>query len=710
MKNKKLLDNFSLVDEKYVEEADPDRNRKKAPLWWKRFAYIAVAACLMLVIVLPIMFGGGHESVPVATGASTTAAAEGTQAIGTVPSHLLEYKDSPYYPLIEKLDAYYQEQNRHDNWEGGDDVLGGDVTMGSVMTNALPDPVVTVPSVGAPDTPDDPDLPPDITDNQVEGVSEADRIKRTATHIFYLRNLSKIEAYTIKGLDSSCVGSFSFSNADCEGFYLLDGGKKILIVANSHNDRLAQTLLILLDVSDPTQMKEIKRVAVSGYVSDSRVSDGSILLFADYFIWNEPDYHDPSTYVPVVKDGNQVTPLPCDDIIMPESISGVSYGVIYSLDSKTLEFEGSKAFLCGMGVVYVSQNNVFVARSQTERYEQGGRQYRNSVTTIRSFPYGNGSFEQKGVFTLDGYLKDQYSMDEKDGILRVVTTVDCWSYRIKNEDIDIDQPMAPDTVIPVPDTVIPVPDTGWYDPPLSSEEVTAEIAPVLSKMTVAVMTTEDPSEETVPSWDNYLGASLYCVSLDSFEVVASVERFAPDGETVRSVRFDGNYAYVCTSVSFTDPVFFFNLSDLNNITYTDTGVIEGYSSSLVNFENGNLLGIGYANTQSSLKIEIWREENGSVISVDKYVEGASFAEDYKAYYIDRENQLIGIGVYGFKDGSWTYRYLLLHFDGEKLVKLVDLNDKRLGPPYTHRAVYIDGYLYVFGQDLFKVLEVTIPNA
>ncbi len=701
MKDKKLLDAFSLVDETYVEEANPDRARKAGAMWWKRLAYVAVAACLMLVIVLPIMFGGGHNSVPVAT--------EETQALATVPNHLLEYKDSPYYPLIEKLDAYYQEQNRVDKWEGGDDVLGGDVTMSPVMTQEMPDPVVTVPSVGAPDTPDDPDLPPDITDNQVEGVSEADRIKRTATHIFYLRNLSKIEAYTIKGLDSSCVGSFSFSSADCEGFYLLDGGKKILIVANSHNDRLAQTLLILLDVSDPTQMKEIKRVAVSGYVSDSRVSDGSILLFADYLIWNEPDYHDPSTYVPVVKDGNQVTPLPCDDIIMPESISGVSYGVIYSFDAQTLEVEGSKAFLCGMGMVYVSQNNVFVARNQTERYEHGGRRYNNSVTTIRCFPYGNGSLEQKGVITLDGSLKDQYSMDEKDGILRVVTTIDCWSYRIATGSVDTDQPIAPDTVILAPDTVIPVPDTEWYEMPMTSEEVMPEIAPVFSNAAVAVMTTASPSLENKPISEDYRGASLYCVSLDSFEVVASVERFAPDREIVQSVRFDGDYAYVCTSVSFTDPVFFFDLSDLNNITYTDTGVIEGYSSSLVNFENGNLLGIGYANTQSSLKIEIYREENGKVISVDKYVEGASFAEDYKAYYIDRKNQLIGIGVYGFKDGSWTYRYLLLHFDGKKLVKLVDLNDERLGPPYVHRAVYIDGYLYVFGQDLFKVVEVTIPK-
>ena len=115
-------------------------------------------------------------------------------------------------------------------------------------------------------------------------------------------------------------------------------------------------------------------------------------------------------------------------------------------------------------------------------------------------------------------------MDEKDGILRVVTTVEYGSYSDAYGH-------------------------GWF----------------------------------VPA---YTSASLYCVSLEDFETVASVEKFAPEGEQVQSVRFDGDYAYVCTSVNFSDPVFFFDLSDLSNITYTDTGEIEGFSSSLVDFENG----------------------------------------------------------------------------------------------------------------------------
>ena len=58
MKNKKILDAFSQIDEAYVEEANPQYNQKKPPIVWKKLAYLAVAACLMLMIVLPVLFLG----------------------------------------------------------------------------------------------------------------------------------------------------------------------------------------------------------------------------------------------------------------------------------------------------------------------------------------------------------------------------------------------------------------------------------------------------------------------------------------------------------------------------------------------------------------------------------------------------------------------------------------------------------------------------
>ncbi|NCA92610.1 hypothetical protein EOM82_05085 [bacterium] len=176
--------------------------------------------------------------------------------------------------------------------------------------------------------------------------------------------------------------------------------------------------------------------------------------------------------------------------------------------------------------------------------------------------------------------------------------------------------------------------------------------------------------------------------------------FAPPGEEIRSVRFDKDVAYVCTSTDIsafqiTDPVFFFDLSDLNNITYKDTGTIEGFSSSLINLGNGYLLGIGRGD-QWTLKIEVYEETEDGVRSVCSYdIYAAEYSTEYKSYYVDRTNQLIGLGV--------SNRYILLLFDGYELVELVNVS--LAGDNSIKRGVYIDGYMYMFGSYEYKVEKV-----
>ena len=52
MKEEKMLRAFSLVDDDLVEKAAPREQKPKIPFWWKRLAYVAVAACLMLSVIL----------------------------------------------------------------------------------------------------------------------------------------------------------------------------------------------------------------------------------------------------------------------------------------------------------------------------------------------------------------------------------------------------------------------------------------------------------------------------------------------------------------------------------------------------------------------------------------------------------------------------------------------------------------------------------
>ena len=83
-------------------------------------------------------------------------------------------------------------------------------------------------------------------------------------------------------------------------------------------------------------------------------------------------------------------------------------------------------------------------------------------------------------------------------------------------------------------------------------------------------------------------------------------------------------------------------------------------------------------------------------SVCTYSQWLSFASDYKAYYIDRENNLFGIPT---NDG-----YILLQFDGYQLHELVRIT-KWLGALNSVRGVVMDKWLYVFGPDYFKVQEI-----
>ena len=153
--------------------------------------------------------------------------------------------------------------------------------------------------------------------------------------------------------------------------------------------------------------------------------------------------------------------------------------------------------------------------------------------------------------------------------------------------------------------------------------------------------------------------------------------------------------YICTAevIILTDPVYFFDLRDIHNITYKHTPIIDGYSSSLINFGDF-LLGIGI-NEERELKVEIYEETADGVEPIASYELPAFFSEEYKSYYIDRENNLVGIPISLWSDGKEYY--LLLHFDGYELRNMKDLRID--GIMNAVRADIIDGYLYLLEETL-----------
>ena len=651
MKKKNWYKGLSLADDKYVAEAHPDNvikpKRNKILI-----SLVAACACFALIICNLWLF------IP----------------YNTTPPDAEEYKDSEYYELIKKLKALTFEQPKYKNnaeklWDTIKDISF--VPMGKNEDNVEMDYVADGAPVGTGNATNGVENGTgsykEVTDNQVEGIIEADRIKRSDTHIYYLDD-EVLRVFWIDKENSKEVGHYDIygenrgSYAGEWEFYLSSDCKTATVVTQyySKNESTSRRYvnLISLDVSDPANIVKKDEFNVTGEYMSSRLTNGNILLLTEFVMHKqEINFDDEKTFIPQIDEGDGEYSIPASGIVSPDNLSNTRYTVVMKLDESTLDLKGAAAYLSYSEDVYVSENHVFLTHVFADVKEnKDGTKTRNSMTDISCLTYGGDSFEIKGTATVRGYVKDQWSMDEYEDILRVFTTTNATTVRERSH---------------------------------SNGTVSAEIL------------------QTATGRSN---ASLYCIDLSTFKTVASVIDFAPPHEEIQSVRFDKETAYVCTSIEMSDPVFFFDLSDLNNITYKDTGTIEGFSTSLINLGNGYLLGIGRGGSWSSFKAEVYEETAKGVRSVSSYeLEDATYSTEYKSYYIDRENQLIGLGIednsyYNKKDKRLNVsRYIVLHFDGYELVELVNVPLK--GALFNKRGVYIDGYMYMFGLNDFKVVKV-----
>ncbi len=565
-----------------------------------------------------------------------------------------KYANSPYYAVIEKLNAYTYKgpayKNRFEALMGRLNALGSSAFQKNEWVyapgdNMIPETDASVNNSGS---------YVEVTDNQVEGVIEGDVFKRSDKYIYHLYGAT-LNIYSIAGEDSGFVCGYQLSSflpeelscgQNIEMYLSQDCCTLTLVFPDCYCKSTSNCVILLeLDVSDPTAVKESGRVMFEGRYLSSRMVDGELLLFYSYSFSSDPDFDDPASFVPRYGWMEEMHCIDGEDIIVPDVMTGTYYTVVCRLEGKGLALKDCKALLSYGSESYVSRENIFFASSYWTVVEENANEITTrQVTKITGIRYAGDALETIGSIQLEGSIKDQYSMDEHDGILRVVTST-ANDRKEKNYSL---YDAKPDI---------------WWD---------------FGQMSV----------------------NLYCIDLSTWTVAGMAEGFAPKGEEATAVRFEGSTAYVCTAEIWTatDPVFFFDLSDPTNITWTDTGIIDGYSTSLVNFGEGTLLGIGYDENRS-LKVELYRKENGKVVGFLDYTLECYFSENYKDYYIDRENGYIGLAVYAYKTDE--FQYLLLHFDGERLVVEKQLPIKANGV-VDIRADVIEDWLYILASDLTVV--------
>ena len=160
MKKENWYRAFSFADDKYIAEAHPD-NMIKPKRNRVLISVAASCACLALLACNLWLF------IP----------------FNTNPPDVSRYADSEYYGLIQKLNVLTFEKPKYKNnaeklWDELNSFPFGGVTNKGPMVDNVEGELLEDQSGNY----------QEITDNQVEGIIEADRIKRSDTHIYYIYN------------------------------------------------------------------------------------------------------------------------------------------------------------------------------------------------------------------------------------------------------------------------------------------------------------------------------------------------------------------------------------------------------------------------------------------------------------------------------------------------------------------------------------------
>ena len=562
------------------------------------------------------------------------------------------YAGSPYYDVIRNVNKLtYSPPRYKNNFEALRAEIENFGMVGAPMEPAPGDdmaPTMAAPPMASPEG-DGLGEYEEVTDNQVEGVIEADLFKRSDKYLYYL-NDHYLRIYSIDKEDSQIVGNYyiqPFAGTAVVGdyygaeMYLTQDCTAVIVVYKGQTKTDGTvTMLVTLDVTDPANVAHKGTVLFTGSFISSRMVGDDVLLTYNYGILPaEVDFDKPETYIPRYGTPGNLQLMDAEDIICPENANSIRYTVVAKVDSANMQVKDTVALLSYSQELYVSRDTIYATHYFIQETEKEDNVYHSvAMTRITGISYTGETLEVLGTVQLEGSVKDQYSMDQYDGILRVATST--------MEQISQYHQSGPD------------------EGPMANWEVVTQ---------------------------RRRNCSLYSIDLSTWQIAAAVENFAPDGDEVTSARFDGDKAYICTAevIVLTDPVYFFDLSDLSNITWTDTGIIDGYSSSLINFGD-YLLGIGFGD-RGQLKIEAYAQGDGKVESLAAFELDCSFSNNYKAYFIDREKNLVGLSVRDFTNGHQYY--LLLHFDGYQFRTLQTIPMECHNPNYT-RAAMVDNWLYV----------------
>ncbi|WP_421380986.1 beta-propeller domain-containing protein [Bacillus salacetis] len=460
------------------------------------------------------------------------------------------------------------------------------------------------------------------TNNQVQGVDEADLVKTDGSYIYQIASQKLIITKAVPAAEMEVASSVTFDH-NFSPQHLFLQGNKLVVIGNSWNDGYSNSAFpekeavqaldmpmhgmmktYIYDVADKKKPELLREFGMEGNYAAARKVGSFVYLVAnhypDYWILEDKENADLRPRITDSLNGEEPVLLDYESIkYMPQSTE-TNFSLFAALDLDNLSSEINVESYLGSGhQIYMSKENLYLALTRYNPARESA--WDSADTEVYKFSIDKSNIDFAAMANVKGTILNQFSMDEYEGNFRIATTKG----------------------------------NSWGD-------------------------------ERTPSANN-----LYILD-ENLKPIGKVEDLAK-GERIYSVRFMGDKAYMVTFKQV-DPLFVIDTSDPHSPEVLGELKIPGFSSYLHPLDENHLIGFGYdtklvkddkmPNAEprvltAGMKISLFdvsdfhnpKEKDTEIIGgrgTHSYL-----LEDHKALFQHRERNLFGfpVSVYHEKEGS-----------------------------------------------------------
>ena len=292
--------------------------------------------------------------------------------------------------------------------------------------------------------------------DQVKGVAEPDVVLTDGKYIYSLnKSETKIDIVSCDNGKMDTVSSILFDEELGDSIEFKDMGNILYeeeicydiaylapeVKFNVTGDALSivitdyvNTVVLGYDISDRAKPVFKAKTEIDGRMVSSRVSDDYLYVITDYCMRNvdfsvdDIENEDVSViveervkewFIPKV-NGQEIE---ADSIFKCTGQEDYNrFVVVTSIDiNDSFNVKDKLASIGGSYEIYVSRENIYTVNTRYE-YDFANRSTKN-YTDIFKFKYDKGIISSYASGTVDGYVSEQFSLDENNGYLRVVSSV-----------------------------------------------------------------------------------------------------------------------------------------------------------------------------------------------------------------------------------------------------------------------------------------------